>query len=116
VTAPMTLPRGVTTLLNKAGIGWRHRVQHGHGHVDATELGEPRGDGTRPRVAVEIPAESIGVRFDHVDGRAAVAVWAKRQDKTAYAFAFGMRGRGEGEHAPVECNARDLGAYLSDER
>jgi hypothetical protein len=107
------LPRGPTTLLNKAGSAWTHRVRRSAGTVEATTYGEPRGDGTRPKLTVAVPAESIGLRFDHPDGRAAVAIWARREDATSYAFAGAQRGRHPDENVPVTLNAKALGAYLS---
>jgi hypothetical protein len=100
-------------LLNKAGDGWTHRVRRAAGTVEAQTYGDPRGDGTRPKLTVEVPAESIGLRFDHPDGRAAVAIWARREDATSFAFAGAQRGRHADENVPVTLNATELGVYLS---
>lgn len=107
------LPRGPKTLVNKAAPGWTHRVHVATGTVEATAYGEPRGDGTRPKLTVAVPCESIGLRFDHPDGRAAVAIWARREDATSFAFAGAQRGRHPDENVPVTLNATELGVYLS---
>jgi hypothetical protein len=110
------LPRGPKALVNKAASGWTHRVHHATGTVEATTYGEPRGDGTRPKITVEVSCKSIGIRFDHPDGRAAVATWARREDATSFAFAGAQRGRHPDENVPVTLNATELGVYLSGER
>jgi hypothetical protein len=110
------LPLGPKMILNKAASGWTHRVCRSTGTVEAQTYGEPRGDGTRPKLTVAVPAESIGLRFDHPDGRAAVAIWARREDATSFAFAGAQRGRHPDENVPVTLNATELGVYLGDER
>jgi hypothetical protein len=113
----VTLPRGVTTLLNKAGPAWTHRIQSTTGvEVEVTALSEDEdGAGHRRRETRTEVVDSIGVRFDHPDGRAAVALWWRREGKTSFAFDFAQRGRHAGENVPVTLNARDLGAYLMEE-
>lgn len=73
------LPRGVTTLLNKAADPWTYRVRHVTTEAEFGGLSEDEdGDGKRHRVTTTETVDSIGVRFDHPDGRAAVAVWVRR--------------------------------------
>lgn len=110
----MTLPRGATMLLNKAADPWTYRVRHVTTEAAFTGLSEDEdGDGHRHRIEVTETVDSIGVRFDHPDGRAAVAVWVRRAGTKSYKFTVGVRGRHEAEYTPVELNARDLGAYLA---
>ena len=74
-----TLPRGATMLLNKAADPWTYRVAHVTTEAAFTALSEDEdGDGHRHRIEVTETVDSIGVRFDHPDGRAAVAVWVRR--------------------------------------
>lgn len=113
----MTLPRGVTTLVNKAKDPWTHRIQSVTGvEVELTALSETEdGEGHRRRETRTEVVDSIGVRFSHPSGRAAVALWWRREGKASYAFAGAVRGRHANENVPVELNARELGAYLKEE-
>jgi hypothetical protein len=111
------LPRGPKTLLNKVGNGWTHWVQHASADVELTALStDEDGDGHRHRIVVTESVDSIGVRFDHPDGRAAVALWWKRAGKASYAFAGAVRGRHADENVPRELNAKALGVYLSEDQ
>jgi hypothetical protein len=77
------LPAGVTAVVNKAGDGWTHRVQVKTGvPVEFSVLGEEDGEGVRHREARIESTDSIGVRFSHPDGRAAVALWVRREGWT----------------------------------
>jgi hypothetical protein len=114
--SPDKAPRGVTTLLNKAGAGWTHRVRHMTADVVFRVLSdEEDNDGHRRYKSVTEVVDSIGVRFDHPDGRAAVALWMRREGKS-FAFAGAQRGRHSGENVPVTLNATELGAYLGEDR
>jgi hypothetical protein len=110
------LPLGPRMLVNKAGDGWTHRVQHVSGvQVEFTALSDEQdGDGHRHRTVVVETVDSIGIRFDHADGRAAVALWWRREGK-ALAFAGAVRGRHADENVPRELNAKALGAYLNED-
>lgn len=55
--------------------GWTAVLTPGAGTVQATTLGDPRGDGTRPRLVVDAPCTSCAVRATHPDGRGLAAVW-----------------------------------------
>lgn len=73
------MPGAAATLLKKLD-GWS--IEHSGGSsgtVTTTALGEPRGDGTCPRVEVATPADCYVIRAVHVDGRAFVATWVHRQ-------------------------------------
>ena len=102
-------------VLNKAGDGWTHRVQHVAGaQVGFRVLGDEDGNGEQHYEPVTEVVDSIGIRFDHPDGRAAVALWWRREGKASYAFAGAQRGRHADENIPVTLNAKALGAYLSE--
>ena len=108
------LPAGPKMLLNKAADPWTHRVRHVTTEAEFGGLSEDEdGDGHKHKIVVRETVDSIGVRFDHPDGRAAVAVWVRRAGTKSYKFTVGVRGRHPAEYTPVELNARDLGAYLA---
>jgi len=112
-----TLPRGVTMLLNKAKGPWTHRIQSVTGvEVEFRTLSEEEdGNGNQHYETRTEVVDSIGVRFSHPSGRAAVALWWRREGKAAHAFACAQRGRHADENVPVTLNARELGAYLKEE-
>lgn len=94
MTTPDPLPRGVTTLVNKAADPWTHRIQSVTGsEVEFTALLEGK-DGHRHRQTRTEVVDSIGVRFSHPSGRAAVALWWRREGKASYAFTGAVRGHG----------------------
>lgn len=112
------LPRGVAGVLNAMGTGWRHCVTRAAGHTEITTLGDPRGDGTRPRVSATAPVDSVCLRAVHPPtGRAVVAVWVCRTDRPKRSWTADMiwRGRHDGEHAPRQLTATQLRAYVADE-
>lgn len=112
------LPLGPQMVVNKAGDGWTHRVQRVDGYEVTVRVlsGEEDGDGHQHFEPVTESVDSIGIRFDHVDGRAAVALWWRRQGKDSYAFTGAVRGRHVDELVPAELNATELKAYLSETR
>lgn len=92
----MKLPVGVSGLLKILDAhGWAHQVTHGTGTVEAQILGDPRGDGTRPKVKIDAPCESIAIRAAHVaTGRAVRALFVCRTDKPKRAWTMSTAWRG----------------------
>lgn len=118
------LPRGVTTARKRFGPDWTVHITHGTGTTQITTRGEPRADGTRPNVSVDVPCQSIGLRARHPDRRAAVAVWVHRLDPDPtgkprpWSFSSAWRWL-VGDHGhpvtwPVQLNAAELGAYVAE--
>jgi hypothetical protein len=112
------LPVGVSGVVNAMEqAGWIYTITHGTGTVDAQAFGPPRGDGTRPKLAVHAPCESIAVRARHPGtGRQLRALWVCRTDKTkrAWTMSTAWRGRHDGEHTPRELSATAVKAYVLD--
>lgn len=113
----MTPAPAAALLARLHAAGWTvQRATPGVGHVEATTLGETRGDGTRPRVTVLRPCRSFGVRARHPDGRALLAMWVSStttpSGKPSWRLDQAWRGRHEGEGAPVSLTARELSAYV----
>lgn len=73
------LPAGPKALLNKAADGWTHRIRHATADMEFRVLGEEDGEGVQHYQPVTETVDSIGIRFDHPDGRAAVALWWRRE-------------------------------------
>jgi hypothetical protein len=112
-----TLPRGVTMVLNAARPPWTSRVTTVDAYpVDLSALSEEEdGDGKRHREQRTELVDSIGVRLDHPDGRAAIALWWRREGQDAYAFVGAQRGRHADENVPVTLNSTELRKYLKEE-
>lgn len=114
------LPVGVSGAVKALeACGWIYTITHGTGTVDATEFGPARGDGTRPRIAVLAPCESIAVRARHPGtGRQLRALWVCRTDKAkrAWTMSTAWRGRHDGEHTPHELSATAVKAYVFEAR
>lgn len=110
------LPVGVSSMVKALdAAGWAHTVTHGTGTVDAQTFGPPRGDGTRPKLIVAAPCESIALRARHDElGRAVAAVWVCRTDKEKRTWTLDMawRGRHPDEHTPHQLTATELRAYV----
>ena len=52
------------------------------------------------------------VRARHVDGRALVAIWARRASRKGWALDMAWRGRHAGEWTPRRLTATQLRAYV----
>lgn len=115
----MKLPIGVSGLIKILDAhGWAHQVTHGTGTVEAQILGDPRGDGTRPKVKIDAPCESIAIRAAHAaTGRAVRALFVCRTNKPkrAWTMSTAWRGRHDDEHAPRQLTTTELRAYLAEE-
>lgn len=114
------LPIGVSGVVKALGAGWTHTITHGEGVVAAQTFGPPRGDGTRPKLAIDAPCESIALRARHADGRAVAAVWCCRTDKAKRSWSMDTAWRGRhlddpDEHAPRELTITELKAYVADQ-
>jgi len=95
---------------------WTYEVVPGAGTVDAQAFGDPRGDGTRPKLTVAAPCESVGLRAVHPATRRQVrAVWVCRTDKAkrSWTMTIAWRGRHDGEHTPRALTATELKAYVA---
>lgn len=114
----LNVPAAARTLLAKLD-GWSVHQHASSGTAEFTALGDPRGDGTRPRVAVVEPVDSFLVRARHVDGRAFVAVWLSRTSRPSkagrpsWSLDTAWRGRHLGEHTPRQVTAAQLKAYVA---
>lgn len=87
--------------------GWTvEQAAPGHGLDTFTALGEPRGDGTRPRVEVLDEVDAFHVRARHPDGRRLAAVWSARCSVGKWSLAIAWRGRQDGEHAPKQLTTK----------
>ena len=118
MTAPDT-PTAARTLLKQLE-GWSVAgPTYASGPCTFTAYGEPRGDGTRPRLAVTEVVDSVMVRACHVDGRALVALWIHRHGnltpKGAKRWALDMawRARHPSEHVPRRITETQLKAYVA---
>ena len=115
----MKLPIGVSGIVKACeATGWIYTVTHGTGTVDAQAFGDPRGDGTRPKLTVAAPCESIALRARNEELRRAIrAVWVCRTDKPkrAWTLTIAWRGRHEHEHTPHQLTATELRAYVAGE-
>lgn len=111
------LPRGVTMVLNAAVDPWWAKVMTVDAYpVDLRKLSEDEdGDGKQHfERRIEI-VDSIGVRLEHPDGRAAFALWWRREGQDSYAFVGAQRGRHADENVPVTLNSTELRKYLKEE-
>lgn len=74
----MTEPRSRTgrqLSLAAHAAGWTVHITPGHGTTEQSYLGDPRGDGTRPRLTRTVECQSEGIRLRSPDrARNAVAV------------------------------------------
>ena len=106
-------PTAAKTLLRQLAEGWSVAgPTYATGPITVTAYGEPRGDGTRPKIAVTEVVDSVLVRACHVDGRAVVALWIRRPGK-GWSLDMAWRGRHPREHVPRQINATELAAYVA---
>ena len=99
-------PTAAKTLLRQLAEGWSVAgPTYATGPITVTAYGEPRGDGTRPKIAVTEVVDSVLVRACHVDGRAVVALWIRRPGK-GWSLDMAWRGRHPHEHAPRRITPR----------
>ena len=106
-------PTAAKTLLRQLAEGWSVAgPTYATGPITVTAYGEPRGDGTRPKIAVTEVVDSVLVRACHVDGRAVVALWIRRPGK-GWSLDMAWRGRHPHEHAPRRITATQLRAYVA---
>lgn len=114
----MKLPSGVSGLTNAMDTcGWTYAVTPGIGQMDVQAFGPPRGDGTRPKLTVAAPVESIAVRAVHpATGRQVRALFVCRLDKAkrAWTMTTAWRGRHDGEYTPHELTATEVRAYVAE--
>ena len=93
-----------------AAAGWTVRVTPGAGHAERSRLGDPRGDGTRPRITEQVPCESEGIRLRSPDRtHNAVAVLLTLDGKSW--TSDGAWGWNTGQ-VPRPIDVRSLLAYL----
>lgn len=116
----MTAPAARTLHTKLLAHGWHATITEGTGHVDVQTLGEPRGDGTRPKLVAQVACRSVAVRAQHRDGRALRAVWethtvTPKKKIPAWTGVMAWRGRDDeaGEHGPVELSTDDLADYIT---
>lgn len=94
-----SLPKALEDQRKGLAPGWTWRLTCGTGLRTVREnapppppqlfpecLWKPEPDRTRTTVDVQVPVATIGLRCAHPDGRRAVAVWAWRSDRDAWAF------------------------------
>lgn len=67
VLDPRDAPQGVRNACARIGPFWQWRLLHGEGWAVRQGKGPPRGDGTRPRLAILDPCRSITLRAAAVD-------------------------------------------------
>lgn len=85
----------------------------GAGQWTYTGLSETEdGNGKRKRVEVVEDVESVMVRARHVDGRALIAIWARRASRKGWSLDMAWRGRHGDEYAPRRLTATQLRAYV----
>jgi hypothetical protein len=85
MTTPAPLPQSRTgQQLARAAqaAGWTATVTPGHGTTEQTYLGDPRGDGTRPRLTRHVPCQSEAIHLAGPNGRRAVAVFCTTDGKS----------------------------------
>ena len=112
MTTPDT-PTAAKTLLRQLAEGWSVAgPTYTSGPCTFTAYGEPRGDGTRPRLAVTEVVDSVLVRACHVDGRAVVALWIRRPG-AGWSLDMAWRARHPSEHTPRRITATQLRAYAA---
>lgn len=115
----MTAPAARTLHTKLLAHGWHAILTEGTGTVEVSTLGDPRGDGTRPRITEQVPCTSVAVRAEHTDGRALRAVWethtATAAGKASWTRVLAWRGRDDeqGESGPRELNAAELADYIT---
>jgi hypothetical protein len=61
------LPRGAALVANKIAPGWQWRACHGEGWRLGQGYGPPRGDGSRPQLAILDPCRSVTLRAVAID-------------------------------------------------
>lgn len=116
----MKLPVGVSGLIGVLQAhGWVYEVTHGSGTVEAQAFGPPRGDGTRPKITIDAPCESIAVRARHErTGRQIRALYVCRTDKPKRAWTMTTAWRGRHvddptDHTPRPLTATEVKAYVA---
>jgi hypothetical protein len=111
-------PGGANALVKLArSHGWVVTTVEGEGVVEASRLGDPRGDGTRPRESFDAPCVSFSVRAHHpATGRQVRAVYVQRTDteKRSWTMWTAWRGRHDGEHTPRALTATEIKRYLAE--
>ena len=112
----MTAPAALALRDRLTAAGWTAVLTDGQGEVDVQRLGEPRGDGTRPKLVEQVPCRSTALRAHHPDGRAVRVVWethsttAKGADSWKGVTAW--RGREPGEQGgPRPLAVSEVAAY-----
>lgn len=110
VTTPDT-PAAARALLRQLD-DWSVKATHGSGSWTFSALGEPRGNGTRPKIEVVEDVDSVLIRARHVDGRAFVALWVRRASRKGWALDLAWRARAPHEHTPAPITATQLRAYV----
>lgn len=114
----MKLPVGVSGLTKAMdACEWTYAITHGVGTVDVQAFGPPRGDGTRPKLTVAAPCESIAVRAVHpASGRQVRALFVSRTDKAkrTWTMTTAWRGRHDDEYAPCELTSTEVKHYVVD--
>lgn len=113
----MKLPGDLTSLVRQLDSAWAAAWTAGIGTVAGIELGAPRGDGTRPKLAVERPCTSVALRLHHRDGQRVVAVWVStsltKKGAPSWSMDQAWRGAHPDEYGPVPLDATALAAYLA---
>jgi hypothetical protein len=71
------------------------------------------GNGKRKRIEVVEKTEAVLVRARHVDGRALVAIWARRASRPGWSLDMAWRGRRPDENTPRQLTATELKAYVA---
>ena len=93
--------------------GWHAVLTEGAGHVEVTPLGDPRSDGTRPRITVPVPCRSVAVRAHHPDGRALRVLWETHTRTAKGAPSWRLDSAwAPGEHAPRQLRRGELDQYI----
>lgn len=112
MTTPDT-PAAARTLMRQLD-DWSTSLTHGSGHWTFSTLSETEdGNGKRRRVMTSDAVDSALIRACHIDGRAFVALWARRAGRKGWTLDFAWRGRHGDEHAPAQITATQLKAYVA---
>lgn len=109
----MTPPAARTLHARLTLTGWTATLTEGAGHVEVTTLGDPRSDGTRPRITVPVPCRSVAVRAHHPDGRALRVLWETHTHTAKGAPSWRLDSAwAPGEHAPRQLRRGELDQYI----